>query len=320
VEEKPPNKNLLASSSERNKTECVNNLDCSVWPGIWTSGQNWPAQGEIDIVEGVNKMTFNQMALHTLPGCTAAPNSGQSGKPGGTDCSPGSGCTVIEATPASYGPDFNSAGGGVWATHFDSTGVFIWFWPRGQVPSSLTGATDSIDPSTFGTPSAAYPSSTCEIDKFFGPQNLIIDITLCGDWGKNPSVYDNTCNDTPQVPVTNPPTDPTARCYLDNVINNGTSDYAMAYFEIGSVRAYSANFTASPADSPSSASQSGSGSVVVKTSTGPNGAPVTVTETSSVAGPTNSAGAQGKNAATLLIPNVVAPFTGAISLLAWLLL
>ena len=53
---------------------------------------------------------------------------------------------------------------------------------RGKVPASVTGATSGIDPSTFGTPSAAYPSSTCEIDKFFGAQNLIIDITLCGDW------------------------------------------------------------------------------------------------------------------------------------------
>ena len=86
---------------------------CSVWPSFWTSGVDWPSQGEIDILEGVNKMTTNQMAIHASTGCTQ----------NGTDCSTGSGCTATDPSDASYGDNFATAGGGVWATQFDTTGI-----------------------------------------------------------------------------------------------------------------------------------------------------------------------------------------------------
>lgn len=58
-------------------------------------------------------MPANQMAIHTSGGCTVS----------GTDCSQGSGCTVSEKQPNSYGQAFATAGGGVWATQFDTTGI-----------------------------------------------------------------------------------------------------------------------------------------------------------------------------------------------------
>ena len=79
--------------------------------------------GEIDIIEGVNLMTFNQMALHTQAGCLAANGTDETSQQGGGDCSVPSGCTVVEKTPNSYGQAFADNGGGVWATQFDVTGI-----------------------------------------------------------------------------------------------------------------------------------------------------------------------------------------------------
>ncbi len=50
------------------------------------------------------------------------------------------------------------------------------------MPSDLKSGTASVNPSKWGTPSAAWPSgSSCNISHFFTPQQLVIDITLCGD-------------------------------------------------------------------------------------------------------------------------------------------
>ncbi|KAI0645466.1 concanavalin A-like lectin/glucanase domain-containing protein [Trametes meyenii] len=201
---------------------------CSTWPSFWMKGMNWPMGGEVDIFEGVNKMTANQMALHTQPGCSLSASASQTGKAGTTDCSSGTGCTVSETQDNSYGQAFASAGGGVWAMQLESSGINIWFWSRNNVPDSVTNAGKTIDPSSWGTPSASFGSSSCDINKFFAPQQMVIDITLCGDWAGVPSEYQPTCGGDGSKQA----------CYVDNVINNGTN-YADAYFEINYIKAFS---------------------------------------------------------------------------------
>ena len=68
-------------------------------------------------------MSNNQMALHAQTGCTQASSVTQSGTTGGTNCTDGSGCTVAENRSNSYGEGFANAGGGVWATQFDTSGI-----------------------------------------------------------------------------------------------------------------------------------------------------------------------------------------------------
>lgn len=41
------------------------------WPAIWEVGANWPNQGEIDIVEGVNDVSPNAAVLHTATGTSS---------------------------------------------------------------------------------------------------------------------------------------------------------------------------------------------------------------------------------------------------------
>ncbi|THU85086.1 hypothetical protein K435DRAFT_783462 [Dendrothele bispora CBS 962.96] len=204
---------------------------CSVWPSFWTLGINaeWPQAGEIDVIEAINNLQQNQMALHTVPGCNLQVNtdSGQTGRTVDTDCSTGTGCLVQETKPNSFGSGFANTGGGVFALQMDVSGIYMWFWSRPDVPPSIAGAnsTSTLDLSDWGAPSAAYPAAGCDISKYFQAQQLVIDTTLCGDWAGVPDIYASTCPNT---------------C-ISNVIGNGNPVYNNAYWDIGYVRTYTAS-------------------------------------------------------------------------------
>jgi hypothetical protein len=102
-----------------------------VWPSFWTYGlqREWPNAGEIDIIEGINGMDANQIALHALPGCMKTELPGQqTGLTLERNCSTVKGCIVKETKANSYGAAFARAGGGAYATQFAPSGIYIWFW------------------------------------------------------------------------------------------------------------------------------------------------------------------------------------------------
>lgn len=108
---------------------------CGTWPAFWSSGDNWPTEGEIDILEGVNGYTQNQASLHTLAGCTIPQDYGGSGVLAavGTnalncaaDATGNQGCGQLSSLPNNYGKAFNDNGGGVYASECQSLVVFEW--------------------------------------------------------------------------------------------------------------------------------------------------------------------------------------------------
>ncbi|KAN0086101.1 glycoside hydrolase family 16 protein [Tylopilus felleus] len=222
---------------------------CSVWPAFWSFGPNWPQDGEIDIIENINLNTDNQMAIHAINGCFHYDNATELGTWGGSNCTEGSGCTVGETSPNSYGSSFTAAGGGVFATQFDVSGIFMWFWSRPDVPSAISQNSSAIDVSSWGTPHAAFSSSTCNISQLFSPQNLVLDIDLCGDWAGVPSIYESQCSDQGL----------TGLCYNDSVVGPGSPRFDEAYYDINFVRTY-ATGTAMPGATSTSGGSMSNGS------------------------------------------------------------
>ncbi|KAJ3781745.1 glycoside hydrolase family 16 protein [Lentinula aff. detonsa] len=230
---------------------------CSVWPSFWMLGTNilWPLGGEIDIIEAINNLNSNQYALHTTPGCYLAPNSSQTGNTIETDCSTGQGCLVQETKPNSFGSGFAQAGGGVFATQLDVSGIYMWFWARSNIPASISQAdsASTMNLTDWGTPTAAYLSTACNISQYFQPQQLVLDITLCGVWAGVPSIYNSTgCS---------------GQC-IDNVIGTGNPIYNDAYWDIAYIRTYLATTTTT--DTTGNSSAPSSSSLASSTSSSPS--------------------------------------------------
>ncbi|KAK7037709.1 hypothetical protein VNI00_010935 [Paramarasmius palmivorus] len=209
------------------------------------------------------------MVMHTDPGCVQSLGVDQGGKTLATDCNSDVGCKVEETKSDSYGEGFAKAGGGVFTLKIDVEGVFMWFWSVGvgflilasmkliecpqrrDIPVSISEADSysAMNLSDWGKPSAAYPAAGCDIENFFKPQKLILDITLCGQWAGIPEVYAETCP---------------GEC-ISNVYGDG-SNYATAYWEIAYIRTFSTKALASRAvarDSPTDVGTEFNTSIVV---------------------------------------------------------
>ncbi|KAL8971645.1 MAG: hypothetical protein Q9197_003170 [Variospora fuerteventurae] len=190
---------------------------CGIWPAFWTTGPNWPSSGEIDIIEGVNMQSMNQVTMHTDPGCSLA----------GSSC--GSGPESNEGCPVKGGPfgnGFNPGDGGVYAMEWTSSGIFVWFFDRGQEPSDILG--DSPNPEGWGDPTASFEGgNSCDIDRNFKEQQIVFTTTFCGDWAGKKWSEDSVCSSKAST--------------CEEYVQKKPEAFAEAFWKINALKVYSSD-------------------------------------------------------------------------------
>ncbi|KAG5652388.1 hypothetical protein H0H81_005184 [Sphagnurus paluster] len=198
----------------------------ATWPAIWeTNEAAWPNGGETDIMEGANDKGSNAATLHTSAGCVMPANRVQTGTNTQLQCDVGlnfnAGCGVQFKQAESFGPAFNRAGGGWYAMERTPTFIKVWFWSRNDrsLPADLRNPGPGVNTDSWGTPAAFFPNTSCDLNRFFNQHNIIINLTLCGDWAGN--TYPSTC------PL---------NC-VDHV-NNNPGAFQNAYFDFKGIRIY----------------------------------------------------------------------------------
>mmetsp|Transcript_5479 Transcript_5479/g.10444 ORF Transcript_5479/g.10444 Transcript_5479/m.10444 type:complete len:524 (-) Transcript_5479:2313-3884(-) len=149
---------------------------CATWPAFWlTDEPNWPVNGEIDILEGVNMQTEAKTAMHTTKGCDMydVPLGVSTGywdtavgvpkKNGDLDMTVrearncfvydphqwlNQGCVAINDEDGTIGVPLNEKGGGVFVLEWDPINRFIKSWvfaPHSNVPDNLRRSIESAN-------------------------------------------------------------------------------------------------------------------------------------------------------------------------------
>jgi len=206
------------------------------WPAIWSYGDSWPYQGEIDIYETVNGMQVPQTSYHTSDGCSMDVNQSPfSGVlTGSADCNSfataNSGCGIRDKGVAG-GQALNAAGGMVMAMSWTNAGISSWFFPKNAVPQDITAGTPS--PANWGQPTASLGGSKCDLSARFNQHAFVINTALCGDWANGAWPWAQWDNGETVSPAQS-----TGYSDCASYIANNGDALKKAYWEIASVKIY----------------------------------------------------------------------------------
>ncbi|KAJ5826435.1 hypothetical protein N7474_003573 [Penicillium riverlandense] len=198
---------------------------CGSWPAFWSVGMEWPQDGEIDIIEGVNLQEHNEIVMHTSGTCSLT-DQGMTGVVNATGCGADLGPVgcVVEGHKGSYGTSFNRQGGGVYAMEWTADFLKIWFFPRRSIPSSISSGQPDV--TEFGTPMALVQEG-CDVANSFKSQSFVFDVTFCGDWAGG--VFGQS-----GCPMSS--SDPVQSCI--NYVAQNPSAFEQSYWEINSIQIY----------------------------------------------------------------------------------
>jgi len=162
------------------------------WPSFWIVGaQDWPASGEIDVLEGVGSFTHNAASVHTNAGCSmpASILSQTTSKfmldsPQQTNCDAQAtdtqGCGLRDQRPNTFGPGFNKVGGAYVAVHITDDFVKVFQWAGDSAPADVKNGSPA--PSTWTEPSLYLPNTSCNISQHFYDLKLVFSTNVCGRW------------------------------------------------------------------------------------------------------------------------------------------
>ncbi|CDM34319.1 CAZyme family GH16 [Penicillium roqueforti] len=226
---------------------------CGTWPAFWSVGKNWPADGEIDIIEGVNLQDYNEIVMHTAGTCSLT-DTDMTGSVNATGCGEDIGTIgcKVEGQEGSYGTSFNKQNGGVYSLQWTDDFLKIWYFPRSSIPASITSGNPDV--TEFGTPMAVVQES-CDVANSFKAQSFVFDVTFCGDWAGG--VFGSS-----GCPVTD--SDSFQSCH--NYVANNPAKFKETYWEINSVKIYQTG-VASISSSESASATTAATSVVSQTTT-----------------------------------------------------
>ncbi|KAF2259518.1 hypothetical protein CC78DRAFT_537052 [Lojkania enalia] len=225
---------------------------CGTWPAFWSLGSgDWPKNGEIDIIEGVNMNSANKWVLHTDTQCSVD-GKNQTGAQSLYNCaldsaSGPSGCDVNAVEANTFGTGFNANGGGVYAMEWTDDFIKMWFFPRGYTPSSIQH--DKPDTAEFGVPNANFQGA-CDMKKKFVDHKFIFNTAFCGDWAGG--VYGQS-----GCPVYSG-LDGWASC--NKFVAENPSAFKNAYWQISSFKSYKKAAISSSSSSSMSSTQSSTSS------------------------------------------------------------
>ena len=71
-----------------------------------------------------------------------------------------------------------------------NSAISVWFWERSApVPHDVFAHGPTVDTSHWGQPTAIFPNTDCDIASHFDANNIIINLTFCGQWAGVANVY-----------------------------------------------------------------------------------------------------------------------------------